>query len=185
MTKISEMQNYIVNFAEENMQTETKKIEDTVKKYLLRLRTNVAELNNKYLLHLNSFNKEYKLCKKNLMEFNRICHSSTEKTQTEIKYNNKYVKTLHTIDRSLEKAVSALFQSNILGVMKTINNLCQKNDIVSVYDQIRLKLQSHFNLLTQEKIKEQTKNVDVQNDKQLDSFLQKVIVRIHQHNSIL
>ena len=119
------------------------------------------------------------------MEFNRICHSSTEKTQTEIKYNNKYVKTLHTIDRSLEKAVSALFQSNILGVMKTINNLCQKNDIVSVYDQIRLKLQSHFNLLTQEKIKEQTKNVDVQNDKQLDSFLQKVIVRIHQHNSIL
>ena len=43
------MQNYITNFAQENMQTEASKIENTVKKYLLRLKTNVAELNRKYI----------------------------------------------------------------------------------------------------------------------------------------
>jgi hypothetical protein len=48
MKKISEMQNYIVNFAQENMQADSSKIENTIKKYLLRLKTNVAELNRKY-----------------------------------------------------------------------------------------------------------------------------------------
>ena len=104
--------------------------------------------------------------------------------QTEIKYNNKYVKTLHTIDRSLEKAVSAFYQSNILGVMKTINQICQSNNIVLLYDQIRLKLISHFNILTQANMEEQTKNIDVKDDKQLDSFLQQVIIRIHHNISI-
>jgi len=42
MKKISEMQNYILNFAQENMQADPNKVENTVKKYLLRLKTNVA-----------------------------------------------------------------------------------------------------------------------------------------------
>jgi isochorismate hydrolase len=142
MKKISEMQNYIVNFAQENMQVGTSKIENTVKKYLLRLKTNVAELNR-------NFNKEYKLCKNHLQEFNRICHGSTDKKQSQIKYNNKYVKTLHNIDNSLERAISAFYQSNILGVMKTLNQLCQRNNIVAVYNKITIKLSSHFHILTQ------------------------------------
>ena len=52
MKKISEMENYIVNFAQENMKSSTPNIEDTVKKYLLRLKTNVAELNKKYIIPL-------------------------------------------------------------------------------------------------------------------------------------
>lgn len=51
MKKISEMQNYILNFAQENMQADPNKVENTVKKYLLRLKTNVAELNKRY--HIN------------------------------------------------------------------------------------------------------------------------------------
>ena len=124
------------------------------------------------------------MCKSHLLEFNRICHGSIEKKQSEIKYNDKYIKTLHNIDTSLEKAVSSFYQSNILGVMKTMNQLCQSNNIIAVYQKITVKLSSHFHILTQEKIEEQEKNVDVKDDKQLDSFLQKVILRIHNHISI-
>lgn len=65
--------------------------------------------------------------------------------------------------------------------MKSISQLCKKNDIVDVYNQITSKLSSHFNIITQDKIEEQAKTVDEKDDKQLDSFLQRVIVRIH-HN---
>jgi len=41
------------------------------------------------------------------------------------------------------------------------------------------KLDSHFNIFTQQKLKEETKNIDTNNDRQLDSFLQKIILRIH------
>ena len=65
--------------------------------------------------------------------------------------------------------------------MKSISQLCKRNDIVDVYNQITTKLSSHFNIISQEKIEEQAKNVNENDDKQLDSFLQRVIVRIH-HN---
>ena len=41
------MQSYIVNLAQTNIQADSTKIENTVKKYLLRLKANVAELNRK------------------------------------------------------------------------------------------------------------------------------------------
>ena len=91
------------------------------------------------------------------------------------------MKTLHAIDGSLEKTISEFYQSNILSVMKNLNQLCQRTNIVKEYKIIITKLSLHFNILTQEKIEEQTRKVDVNDDKQLDSFLQKVIVRIH-HN---
>lgn len=65
--------------------------------------------------------------------------------------------------------------------MKSISQLCKRNDIVDVYNQITTKLSSHFNIISQDKIEEQAKNVNENDDKQLDSFLQRVIVRIH-HN---
>ncbi len=65
--------------------------------------------------------------------------------------------------------------------MKSISQLCKRNDIVDVYNQITTKLSSHFNIISQEKIEEQAKNVNENDDKQLDGFLQRVIVRIH-HN---
>jgi hypothetical protein len=65
--------------------------------------------------------------------------------------------------------------------MKSISQLCKRNDIVDVYNQITTKLSSHFNIISQDKIEEQAKNVNENDDKQLDGFLQRVIVRIH-HN---
>ena len=121
------------------------------------------------------------MCKTRLQEFHTMCHGSISRKQSEIKYNTKYIKTLHTIDNSLERTVSAFYRSNILGVMKSISKLCQKNDIIEVYNKITTKLSSHFHILTQDKIQEQAKDVDVKDDQQLDSFLQRVIVRIH-HN---
>jgi len=103
------------------------------------------------------------------------------KKQSEIKYNNKYIKSLHAIDTTLEKTMTSFYQANIVGVMKNINQLCQRNSIVELYGKIANKLSSHFNILTEEKMEEQTKNVDVQDDKQLDNFLQRVIVRIHKN----
>ena len=65
--------------------------------------------------------------------------------------------------------------------MKSLNQLCQRNNIVKEYKLVITKLSLHFNILTQDKLEEQTKKVDVNDDKQLDTFLQRVIVRIH-HN---
>lgn len=69
--------------------------------------------------------------------------------------------------------------------MKSISQLCKRNDIVDVYNQITKKLSSHFNIISQDKIEEQAKNVNENDDKQLDSFLQRVIVRIHHNISSL
>ena len=65
--------------------------------------------------------------------------------------------------------------------MKSLNQLCQNNNIVKEYKLVITKLSLHFNILTQDKLEEQTKKVDVNDYKQLDTFLQRVIVRIH-HN---
>ena len=67
--------------------------------------------------------------------------------------------------------------------MKSLTQTCEKESIVPILKQVMCKLDSHFNILTQKKLTEETKSVDVNNDKQLDSFLQKVIVRIHHHIS--
>ena len=47
MKKISEMKSYIVSFAQQNIKSSTQKIEQTIKNYLIRLKSNVAGLNKK------------------------------------------------------------------------------------------------------------------------------------------
>jgi len=168
------MQNYVISFAQENIQNNTD-VEATVKKYLLRLKTNVAELNRK-------FSGQYESCKDNIELMESECTTPVSSLQTELKYSNKYMKSLHDIDSTLDKTIVSFHQTSISSAMKTVEQLCQKTSIVNVFNRVAKELSSHFNLLTEEKISEQAKNVDVKNDKQLTSFLQKVMVRMEDHH---
>jgi len=175
MKRIGEMQSYIINFTQENMSNQgSNKVENTVKRYLLRLKTNVRELNNK-------FDTQYKSCKDNMSSYGSQCHTPIEKQQIQLKYNNKYVKSLHEIDAKLEKTATKFYESNIMSNMKQVNKICQKDSIVDMYNKVANKLSSHFNITSQIQLEEETKHIDVNDDKQLDSFLQKVILRIHHH----
>jgi len=79
----------------------------------------------------------------------------------------------------VEQTINNFYGANILSSMKNLNKICEKNSIVNNLKKVMTKLDSHFNIFTQQKLKEETRNIDTNNDRQLDSFLQKVILRIH------
>lgn len=62
--------------------------------------------------------------------------------------------------------------------MKSLMDLCQRNNVVDTYKVVTSRLSSHFNIVPDNDKKNCIKKT------KLDSFIQRMIVRVHHHISI-